>query len=65
MPGVDFQLIAKTTPNSWATKEVNNKEVSFQEGRDLKGPLALMGAGTFHDPGAPAAIETRIGDSRF
>jgi ABC-type uncharacterized transport system involved in gliding motility auxiliary subunit len=60
MPGVDFQLIAKTTPNSWATKEVNNKEVSFQEGRDLKGPLALMGAGTFHDPGAPAAIETRI-----
>jgi gliding motility-associatede transport system auxiliary component len=59
MPGADFQLIAKTSAQSWATKDVHSKEVSFHEGKDIKGPLALAGAGTFHDPGAPMAIETR------
>ena len=59
MPGADFQLIAKTTANSWATKDVHSKEVSFQKGRDIEGPVALAGAGVFHDPGAPMAIETR------
>jgi ABC-type uncharacterized transport system involved in gliding motility auxiliary subunit len=58
-PGADFQLIAKTAPNSWATKDVHSQQVSFQEGRDLEGPIALAGAGVFHDPGAPMAIETR------
>ncbi|HWP84425.1 MAG TPA: Gldg family protein [Terriglobia bacterium] len=58
-PGADFQLIAKTAPNSWATTDLSSREVSYQEGRDLKGPVALAGAGVFHDPGAPMAIETR------
>jgi len=38
---------------------VRSREVAFREGQDMKGPLAIAGAGTFHDPGAPAAIETR------
>jgi ABC-type uncharacterized transport system involved in gliding motility auxiliary subunit len=59
MPGADFQVIAKTAPQTWATKDVNAKEVSFHEGKDIKGPLGLAGAGVFHDPGAPMAIETR------
>jgi hypothetical protein len=59
MPGAEFQMIAKTTANSWATKDVRSREVAFREGQDMKGPLALAGAGIFHDPGAPAAIETR------
>jgi len=59
MPGADFQLIAKTTPKSWATKDVHAKEVSFRKGQDIEGPVALVGAGVFHDPGAPMAIETR------
>jgi gliding motility-associatede transport system auxiliary component len=59
MPGADFQLIAKTTDKSWATKDVHAKQVSFHKGQDIEGPLALAGAGVFHDPGAPMAIETR------
>ena len=48
MPGARFQLIARTTANSWATTEVRATEVSFREGEDLEGPLALMGAGTYN-----------------
>jgi ABC-type uncharacterized transport system involved in gliding motility auxiliary subunit len=59
MPGADFALIARTAPESFATRNVNANEVRFEEGKDLQGPIALVGAGTFHDPGAPAAIETR------
>ena len=59
LPGADFQLIAKTAPNSWATKDVHAKQVSFHKGEDLEGPLALAGAGVFHEPSAPMAIETR------
>jgi ABC-type uncharacterized transport system involved in gliding motility auxiliary subunit len=59
LPGAEFQMLAKTTANSWATKDVRSREVSFREGQDIKGPLALAGAGIFHDPSAPAAIETR------
>ena len=58
-PGADFDLLAKTDPNSWATRDVVSEAVSFQEGRDLEGPIALVGAGTFHDPVAPTAAETR------
>ena len=58
-PGADFDLLAKTSPNSWATKDVQSREVTFQEGRDVEGPIGLAGAGTFHDPVAPMAVETR------
>jgi ABC-type uncharacterized transport system involved in gliding motility auxiliary subunit len=59
-PGAAFNLIAKTSPNSWATKDVGSREVTFEEGRDLEGPIALAGAGTFKDPVAPMAPETRF-----
>ena len=58
-PGASFQLIAKTTTQSWATRDVNAREVSFREGTDIEGPLALAGAGTYHDPSAPIAIQGR------
>jgi ABC-type uncharacterized transport system involved in gliding motility auxiliary subunit len=58
-PGASFQLIAKTTTQSWATRDVNAREVSFREGTDMEGPLALAGVGTYHDPGAPMAIQGR------
>jgi len=53
MPGAEFQLIAKTTDKSWATKDVHAKEVSFHKGEDLQGPLALVGAGTYKPLGGP------------
>jgi ABC-type uncharacterized transport system involved in gliding motility auxiliary subunit len=56
MPGATFQAIARTTDKSWSTTEVQSREVSFQEGRDTQGPVALFGAGTFQKPeGAPDA----------
>ena len=58
-PGVEFRLIAMSAPKSWATKDVHATEVSFQEGQDIEGPIALAGAGIFHEPTAPMAIETR------
>ena len=50
MPGATFQPIARTTDKSWATTEVGSREISFREGRDIQGPLALLGAGTFKSP---------------
>jgi gliding motility-associatede transport system auxiliary component len=47
MPGVSFKLLAKTTDKSWATTDVHAKQISFREGKDEKGPLALAGAGTY------------------
>ncbi|MCH8266045.1 MAG: GldG family protein [Acidobacteria bacterium] len=60
MPGAQFQLIARTTANSWATTQVRATEVSFREGVDLEGPLALMGAGTYKPLASENGEEGRI-----
>ncbi|MBI4443659.1 MAG: GldG family protein [Acidobacteria bacterium] len=58
-PGVEFQPIANTTEKSWATSEVADT-ISFREGKDTEGPLALMGAGVYKDPVSDNAAEGRI-----
>ena len=58
-PGVTFQAIAKTTDQSWATAEVAD-EISFRKGRDIEGPLALLGAGVYKDMASDNAAEGRI-----
>lgn len=60
MPGALFQLIAKTTPNSWATKQVRAQQISFRKGEDLEGPLALLGVGTYKSPDSAEAAEGRL-----
>lgn len=60
LPGADFRLIAKTPSQSWATREVKSREVSFQQGRDIEGPIAVVGAGTFKDPAIVDALEGRL-----
>lgn len=61
MPGATFQPIARTTDKSWATTEVQSREISFREGRDIQGPLPLLGAGTFKPPeNADSTIEGRF-----
>jgi ABC-type uncharacterized transport system involved in gliding motility auxiliary subunit len=71
MPGAMFQPIARTTERSWATPEVEAREFTFREGRDIQGPLALLGAGTFtapeNAPPAPgaAAPEPTVPEGRF
>ncbi len=53
MPGAEFRLLAKTSDKSWATSDVHAKQISFREGKDEKGPLALAGAGAYKAMGAP------------
>ncbi|MBI4459678.1 MAG: GldG family protein [Acidobacteria bacterium] len=60
MPGAEFKLLAKTTQNSWATKDVQSQTVRFREGQDLQGPLALVGVGTYKNPESTDAAEGRI-----
>jgi ABC-type uncharacterized transport system involved in gliding motility auxiliary subunit len=60
LPGADFRVIAKTPSQSWATREVKSKQVSFQKGRDIEGPVGIAGAGTFKDPTIVDASEGRL-----
>ncbi|MSO21227.1 MAG: hypothetical protein EXQ56_12380 [Acidobacteria bacterium] len=60
LAGADFRLIAKTPSQSWATREVKSKQVSFQKGRDIEGPIGIVGAGTFKDPTIIDALEGRL-----
>ena len=61
MPGAEFQLIAKTTQNSWASTDVRSQTVIFRKGEDLEGPLGLFGAGVYKDPNAKeGGVEGRI-----
>ena len=60
MPGAAFQLLAKTTQNSWASTEVKSQTVKFRKGQDLEGPLALAGAGVYKDPESKDGVEGRI-----
>ena len=60
MPGAEFQLLARTTERSWATKDVRAQQVTFREGTDMKGPLALFGAGTYKALDAPLALQARF-----
>jgi ABC-type uncharacterized transport system involved in gliding motility auxiliary subunit len=60
LPGADFRVIAKTPSQSWATTEVKSRQVSFQKGRDIEGPIGVVGAGTFKDPTIVDAAEGRL-----
>jgi ABC-type uncharacterized transport system involved in gliding motility auxiliary subunit len=54
MPGAQFTIIAKTTDKSWATTQVNAKQIAFRKGEDTQGPIGLVGAGTYKPLDAPA-----------
>ncbi len=43
--GVSLQVLAKTSPNSWAERDLamlNQGKAAFDEGKDLKGPVPVM-----------------------
>jgi len=61
MPGAEFTLIAKTTDKSWATSNVDAKQISFRKGEDTQGPIALVGAGTYKALDVPEGAK----DGRF
>jgi len=39
--GVTVTALAKTSPNSWSERELDQKEVRFTEGKDVQGPVGL------------------------
>lgn len=43
--GISVDILAKTSPNSWSERQLAQREVSFNEGKDEKGPVAVAAVG--------------------
>jgi len=69
--GVTVQPLFKSNPNSWGETDLKNPEASYDEKKDLKGPLTLAVAVTKEvkpAAGETKAVEARmvvVGDSDF
>lgn len=44
--GATLSVIAKTSPNAWSERQLDRKEVAFDEGLDVQGPISLAVVGT-------------------
>jgi ABC-type uncharacterized transport system involved in gliding motility auxiliary subunit len=44
--GITLTALAKTSPNSWSERQLDEQEVKFDEGIDIQGPLNLAVVGT-------------------
>ena len=44
--GVTLTVIAKTSPNAWSERELDQKEVAFNKDKDKQGPISLAVVGT-------------------
>ncbi|MCJ7588341.1 MAG: Gldg family protein [Candidatus Aminicenantes bacterium] len=44
--GVTLTVIAKTSPNAWSERELDQKEVAFNKDKDKLGPISLAVVGT-------------------
>jgi len=54
--GATLTELAKTSPNSWAERELDQKEAKFNPARDKQGPIGLAAVETLTvKPAAPAA----------
>lgn len=57
--GVTVTALAKTSPNSWSERELDQKEVRFTEGKDVQGPVGLAAVAEIavkaEEPAAEAA----------
>jgi ABC-type uncharacterized transport system involved in gliding motility auxiliary subunit len=53
--GATVTLLAKTSPNSWSERELDQKEVKFDPAKDKQGPIGLAAVVSFKTaPAAPA-----------
>lgn len=43
--GMTLTAIAKTSPNSWSERQLDQKEISFDKNRDKQGPISLAVVG--------------------
>jgi ABC-type uncharacterized transport system involved in gliding motility auxiliary subunit len=44
--GATLSVIAKTSPNAWSERQLDKKEVTFDQGKDTQGPIPLAVVGT-------------------
>ncbi len=44
--GLTLNSLARTSPNSWAEKQLDKAEVAFDQGKDRQGPITLAVAGS-------------------
>jgi len=62
--GATVTVLAKTSPNSWSERELDQKEVKFNEAKDKQGPIGLAAVSSFMTkPGEPPAtpVEAKPG----
>jgi len=53
--GATVTALAKTSPNSWSERELDQKEVKFNEAKDKQGPVGLAAVASFKTkPPAPS-----------
>jgi ABC-type uncharacterized transport system involved in gliding motility auxiliary subunit len=63
--GATLTILAKTSPNSWSERELDQKEVKFTPDKDKQGPIGLAAVSTFKTKApepSPAPAETKPGE---
>ncbi|MGZ5438481.1 MAG: GldG family protein [Candidatus Aminicenantales bacterium] len=63
--GATLTELAKTSPNSWSERELDQKEVKFDAAKDRQGPIGLAAVASFKTKtvaGAPAQAPTKPGE---
>jgi ABC-type uncharacterized transport system involved in gliding motility auxiliary subunit len=62
--GVTLTALAKTSPNSWSERQLDQKEVKFTPDKDKQGPVNLAAVSSFKTKAAepsPAPVEAKPG----
>lgn len=55
--GINIQILAKSSPDSWSERQLDQQEVRYNEGLDLPGPVSLAAAVTI-TPQEKPPVET-------
>jgi len=64
--GATLTALAKTSPNSWSERQLDQKEVKFTPGKDKQGPVNLAAVSSFKPKAAepsPAPVEAKPGQA--
>jgi ABC-type uncharacterized transport system involved in gliding motility auxiliary subunit len=65
--GATVTALAKTSPNSWSERELDQKEVKFTQDKDKQGPIGLAAAAEIEakakEP-SPAPVEATAGEAK-
>ncbi len=63
--GATVTVLAKTSPNSWSERELDQKDVKFNAAKDKQGPIGLAAVESFKaKPATSPAAETKPADEK-